>query len=60
MMLVTKQNLPECKREQVFAMTLPDGSRRSFDTPVELAQWSAAKAIQNTEGEWLKNGPKVL
>ena len=60
MMLVTKPNLPTDDHEQLFVMTLPDGEKRSFDTLVELAQWSAANAIGNPDGEWLKNSRKVL
>jgi hypothetical protein len=59
MMLVTKPNLPTEHHEQLFVMTLPDGEKRSFDTLVELAQWSAANAIGKPDGEWLKNGREV-
>jgi len=59
MMLVTKPNLPTDDREHRVVMTLPDGSKRSFDTLVELAQWSAANAIGKPDGEWLKNGREV-
>lgn len=59
MMLVTKPKLPTDDREHRVAMTLPDGSKRSFDTLVELAQWSAANAIGKPDGEWLKNGREV-
>jgi hypothetical protein len=40
-------------------MTLPDGSKRSFDALVELARWSAANATGTPESEWLKNGREV-
>jgi hypothetical protein len=60
MMLVTKPNLPTDDHEQPFVMTLPDAEKRSFDTLVELAQWSAANAIGTPESEWLKNGHQVL
>jgi hypothetical protein len=59
MMLVTKPNLPTDDREQRVVMTLLDGSQRSFDTLVELAQWSAANALGKPESEWVKNGRKV-
>jgi hypothetical protein len=59
MMLVAKPNLPTDDHEQLFVMTLSDGSKRSFDTLIELAQWSAANAIGKSEGEWLKNGREV-
>jgi hypothetical protein len=52
--------LPEGDREQAFVMTLPDGKKRSFDTLVELAQWSAANAIRNLESEWLTKGREAL
>jgi hypothetical protein len=60
MMLVTKPNPPTEDLEQRVMMTLPDGSKRSFDNPVGLAQWSAANAIGTPESEWLKNGHEVL
>jgi hypothetical protein len=60
MMLVTNPKLPETDREEALVMTLPDGKKRSFDTLVELAQWSAANAIAKPEGEWLKTGREVL
>jgi hypothetical protein len=60
MMLVTKPNLPEIDRGQALVVTLPDRKKRSFDTLVELAQWSDADAIGKSEGEWLKNGREVL
>ena len=59
MMLVTKPNPPEGSRQPLFVMTLPNGKKRSFDTLVELAQWSAANAIGKLESEWLKNGREV-
>lgn len=59
MMLVTKPNLPTDDHEQRVVMTLPGGSKRSFDTLVELAQWSVANAIGKPESEWLKNGYEV-
>jgi hypothetical protein len=59
MMPVTKPNPPEGSRQQLFVMTLPNGKKRSFDTLVELAQWSAANAIGKLESEWLKNGREV-
>jgi hypothetical protein len=60
MMLVTKPNLHKGDREQALVMTLPDGKKCSFDTMVELAQWSAANAIGKPEGDWLKIGREVL
>jgi hypothetical protein len=60
MMLVTKPNLPEGDVEQAFVMTLPNGTKRSFDTLIELAQWSAANVIGNLESEWLTKGQAVL
>jgi hypothetical protein len=60
MLLVTKPNLPADDRKQPFMMTLPDGKKRSFDTLVELAQWSAANAIGDLESDWLKIGREVL
>jgi hypothetical protein len=60
MMLVTKPNLPEGDRKRAFVVTQPDGKKRSFDTLVELAQWSAANAIGNLESEWLTKGREAL
>jgi hypothetical protein len=60
MMLVTKPNLPKDDFAQAFVMTLPDGKKRSFETLVQLAQWSAAKAIGELESEWLSNGKDVI
>jgi hypothetical protein len=60
MMLVTKPKLPEGDQEQAFVMTRPDGKKRSFDTLVELVQWSAANAIGNLESEWLTKGREAL
>jgi hypothetical protein len=60
MMLMTKPDLPNDDREQAVVMTLPGGGKRSFDTLVELAQWSAANAVGKPENEWLKNGREVL
>jgi hypothetical protein len=57
---VTKPNPPEGSRQPLFVMTLPNGKKRSFDTLVELAQWSAANAIGKLESEWLKNGREIL
>jgi hypothetical protein len=48
--------MPRDDREQRVVMSLPDGSQRSFDTLVELAQRCAANAIGKPESEWVKNG----
>jgi hypothetical protein len=60
MMLVTKPNLPEDDLAQAFVMTLPDDKKSSFATLLELAQWSAANAIEKPQSEWLSNGQAVI
>ena len=53
--LGTRSELPEKQKAAVYTLTSPEGSRRRFRGILELAQWTAARAIASQTPDSLRN-----
>ena len=58
-MFATKANRTEEQKVRALEMKTPEGERRMFADPLELAQWAAAHVLQGDDNPWIKNGTKL-